>query len=75
MLDPVALSLAEAKYKEGCVAFMAGSHLRKLLCKLDGIDECELSPTTIYFNSKSAIAMGSSYKDTKHTQHIMRCYN
>jgi hypothetical protein len=27
MPDPVALSSAEAEYNEGCVAFMAASHL------------------------------------------------
>jgi len=31
MPDPVALSSAEAEYNEGCVAFMAASHLRMLL--------------------------------------------
>jgi hypothetical protein len=75
MLDPVALSLAEAKYDEGCVAFMAASHLRMLLRELEGIEEQKLVPTTIYFDSKSAIIMGNSYKDTKHTQHIMRRYH
>jgi len=65
MPDPVALSSAEAEYNEGCVAFMATSHIRMLLCELEGVDESALSPATIYFDSKSAIAMGSSYKDTK----------
>jgi hypothetical protein len=32
MPDPVALSSAKAEYNEGCVAFMAASHLRMLLC-------------------------------------------
>ena len=34
MPDPVTLSSAEAEYNEGCVAFMAASHLRTLLCEL-----------------------------------------
>jgi len=34
MPDPVAMSSAEAEYNEGCVAFMAASHLWMLLCKL-----------------------------------------
>jgi hypothetical protein len=72
MPDPVALSSAEAEYNEGCVAFMAASHLRMLLCELEGIEDADMAPTTIFFDSKSAIAMGSSYKDTKHTRHIMR---
>jgi hypothetical protein len=75
MPEPVALSSAEAEYNEGCVAFMAASHLRMLLCELEGIQESTLPPTTIYFDSKSAIAMGSSYKDTKHTRHIQRRYH
>ncbi|MFN9983118.1 MAG: hypothetical protein ACK53Y_24540, partial [bacterium] len=36
MPDPVALSSAEAEYNEGCVAFMAASHLRMLLCEFEG---------------------------------------
>jgi hypothetical protein len=75
MPEPVALSSAEAEYNEGCVAFMAASHLRMLLCELEGIEETSMAPTTMFFDSKSAIAMGSSYRDTKHTQHIMRRYH
>jgi hypothetical protein len=73
--DPVALSSAEAEYNEGCIALMAASHLRMLLCEFDGIEEQTMEATPIYFDSKSAIAMGSSYKDTKHTRHIMRRYH
>jgi len=29
----------------------------------------------MYFDSKSAIVMGESYKDTKHTRYIMRRYH
>jgi hypothetical protein len=71
MPDPVALSSAEAEYNAGCVAFMAASHLRMLLCEFEGIKEEDKAPTNIYFDSKSAIAMGANYKDTKHTRHIM----
>jgi hypothetical protein len=70
--NPVALSSAEAEYNEGCDAFMAASHLGMLLCKLEGIEDADMAPTTMFFDSKSAIAMGSSYRDTKHTCHIMR---
>jgi len=73
--DPVTLSSAEAEYNEGCMAFMAASHLRMLLCELEGIDETEMPPTAMIFDSKSAIAMVSSDKDTKHTRHIMRRYH
>jgi hypothetical protein len=75
MPDPVALSSAEAEYNEGCIAFMAASHLRMLLCEFEGVRDEDAPPTTIYFDSKSAIAMGINYKDTKHTRHIMRCYH
>jgi hypothetical protein len=75
MPDPIALSSAEAEYNEGCVAFMAGSHLCMLLCEFEGIKDEEKAATTIYFDSKSAIAMGANYKDTKHTRHIMRRYH
>jgi hypothetical protein len=73
--DPVALSSAEAEYNEGCIALMAASHLQMFLAELEGIEESELPPTAMFFDSKSAIAMGESYKDTKHTRHIMRRYH
>jgi hypothetical protein len=73
--DPVALSSAEAEYNEGCLAFMAASHLRMILAELEGVEETDLKPTIIFFDSNSAIAMGKSYKDTKHTRHIMRRYH
>jgi hypothetical protein len=73
--DPVALSSAEVEYNEGCIAIMAASHLRMLLCEFEGITESSMKATPIYFDSKSAIAMGNSYKDTKHTRHIMRRYH
>lgn len=73
--DPVALSSAKAEYNEGCYAFMAASHLGMLLCEQEGIKESTGKPTGIYFDSKSAIAMSKSYKDTKHTRHIARHYH
>jgi len=75
MPDPIALSSAEAEYNEGCVAFMAASHLCMLLCEFEGIKDEEKAATTIYFDSKSTIAMGAKYKDIKHTRHIMRRYH
>jgi hypothetical protein len=64
--DPIALSLAEAEYNKGC------SHLRMLLGELEGIMEEQMDATNIYFGSKSAMAMGNSFKDTKHMRHILR---
>jgi hypothetical protein len=72
--DPVALSSAEAEYNEGCLAMMATSHLRMLLAKLEGTTEDALAPTIVYFDSRSAIAMGNSFCNTKHTRHILCHY-
>jgi hypothetical protein len=73
--NPVELSSAEAEYNEGCLAMMATSHLRMLLAELEGTTETALEPTNIYFDSRSAIAMGNSFCDTKHTRHILRRYH
>jgi len=54
---------------------MAGSHLRMLIAELEGVNESNMDPTYVYFDSKSAVAMGTSYKDTKHTRHILRRYH
>jgi hypothetical protein len=54
---------------------MAASHLRMLLCELNGTKDEGTPPTSIYFDSKSAIAMGANYRDTKHTRHIMRQFH
>jgi hypothetical protein len=63
--DPVALSSTEAEYNEGCTTMMAA----------EGIVESSRPPTTIYFDSRNAMAMGNSCKDTKHTRHIMLRYH
>jgi hypothetical protein len=76
MPDPVAMSSAESEYNEGCVACMAASHCRMLLDELELKTEDAPSPTVkIIMDSKSAIAMGESFKDTKHTRHIMRRFH
>jgi hypothetical protein len=74
MPDPVALSSAEAEYNEACLACMATSHLAMLLYELEG----EKKPrwkVPLILDSKSAIAMGNSFRDTKHTHHILRRYH
>jgi hypothetical protein len=73
--DPVTLSSAEAEYNEGCLAMMATSHLWMLLAELENITDESLAPSTIYFDSKSAIAMGNNFRDTKHTRHTLRHYH
>jgi hypothetical protein len=76
MPDPVALCSAEAEYNEACLACMATSPLRMLLDELELKRELELFATVpIILDSSSAIAMGNSFKDTKHTRHIMRRYH
>jgi hypothetical protein len=44
MPDPVAMSSVEAEYNEGCVAFMAASHLRMLLCELTNTQDETMPP-------------------------------
>jgi len=73
--NPVALSSAEAEYNEGCLTMMAISHLRMLLAELEDSTEDSLAPTNIYFDSRSAIAMGINFRDTKHTRHILKRYH
>jgi hypothetical protein len=73
--NPVALSSAEAEYNEGCLAIMASNHLHMLLAELEGTSDESMEPTNINFDSHSAIAMGSSFRDTKHTRHILRRYH
>jgi hypothetical protein len=42
---------------------------------MEGNSETEMEAMNVHFDSKSAIAMDSSYHDTKHTRHIMRRYH
>ncbi len=62
--DPVTLTYLKTEYNDGCLPFMAASHLRMLICEVEGINEATMGANTIYFESKSVIATGSSYKDT-----------
>ncbi len=55
--------------------FQTHHGMMTLILELEGINEQDLPSTTIYFDSRSAIAMGDSYRDTKHTRHILRCYH
>ncbi len=70
--DPVALSLAEAEYNVGCIAFIATSHLRMLLCEMGGISMSDMKAANVHFDSKSAIAISKSCHDTEHTMHILQ---
>jgi hypothetical protein len=68
--DPVALSSEEAEYNQTCLCGMAVTHLKMLLNYMEARSENE-GMVSIILDSKSAIAMGNSFKDTKHTHHIL----
>ena len=53
---------------------MAVTHLKMLLNDMEARPENE-DTISIILDSKSAIAMGISVKDTKHTRHILRRYH
>jgi hypothetical protein len=72
--DPIALSSAEAEYNEACLACMATNHLAMILDEFEGRTEPRRA-IPILLDSKSAIAMGNSFRDTKHTRHIMRRFH
>ena len=73
--DPIALSSAEAEYNQACLAIMATTHVHMILQDLEQqLDKTSL-PLPILLDSKSAIAIGTSFRDTKHTRHILRRYH
>ena len=74
MPDPVALSSAEDEYNEACLACMAITHLPKLLIELEEVKKPHWKIPLI-LDSKSAITMGNSFRDTKHTPHILCHYH
>jgi hypothetical protein len=61
--DPVALSSAEAECNETCLCGMAVTHLKMLLNDIEARPGNE-DTISIILDSKSAIAMGNSFKDT-----------
>ena len=73
MPTPVALSGAEEEYNTTCTAAMAGAHHRMLYNEFRLLDPDDNHfPVTILLDSQSAQAMGSSFRDSKHTRHITR---
>lgn len=70
--ETVALSSAE-EYNQACLAIMATAHANMILEDLT--QHPSSSPSNIFMDSKSGIAIGSSFKDTKHTRHILRCFH
>ena len=76
--DPVAMSSAEAEYNEAAVATMSTAHLHMMLDELElraGTDKLHEHPIKILLDNQSAVAMGQSFKDTKHTRHIWRHFH
>ena len=52
---------------------MGTTHLMILLNELE--QDYIHDPVSIYLDSSSAIAIGKSFNDTKHTHHILRRYH
>ena len=75
MPGPVAMSSAEAEYNEACLATMALSHIQMFENELENQQVDAVSNTNLYLDNISAIAMGRSFRDTKHTRHILRRYH
>jgi len=76
MPEPIALSSAEAEYNQACMATMALMHISMAMNNLELVDEdTQRYRVPLVLDSSSAIAIGSSFKDTKHTRHIMRRYH
>jgi hypothetical protein len=75
MPGPVALSSAEAEYNEACLATMALSHIQMFQNELENEPVDRVFNTNLYLDNSSAIAMGRSFRDTKHTRHILRRYH
>ena len=76
MPDPVAMSSAEAEYNQSCIATMALMHISMVLNNFELKDEDqERNNIPLILDSSSAIAIGNSFRDTKHTRHIMRRFH
>jgi len=71
MPGPVAMSSAKAEYNEACLATMALSHIQMFENELENLQVDTTSNTNLYLDNSAAIAMGRSFRDTKHTRHIL----
>ena len=69
---PVALSSAEAEYNNACAACVAINAMAMLVNELAGNDPDLPLHVPLLLDNKAAISMGESFKDTKHTRHIIR---
>lgn len=73
--DPIALSSAEVEYNQACLAIMAATHVHMILQDLEHQPYKTSQPLQILLDSKIAIAIGTSFKDIKHTCHILCQYH
>jgi hypothetical protein len=72
---PVALSSAEAEYNNTCCACVAANAVAMLYNDLHGNHPDMPLNIPILLDNKAAISMGESFRDTKHTRHILRRYH
>jgi len=70
--DPIALSTAEAENNAACVATRTTMSVKMMVMELRGEDPDKAAGCPLIIDSKSAKAMAESFRDTKHTKHIMR---
>ena len=72
----VAMSSAEAEYNTAYTACMSAAHHRMLHNEFRLLDPDESSfPVIVLLDSQSTKAMGSSFRDSKHTRHIERRFH
>jgi hypothetical protein len=72
---PVALSSAEAEYNNACCACVAINALAMLYNELQGCDPDMPLNIPLLLDNTACISMGESFRDTKHTRHILRRYH
>ena len=72
---PVALSSAEAEYNNACYAFVAANALAMLYNDINNRDPDTPLNIPILLDNRAAISMGESFRDSKHTRHILRRFH
>jgi hypothetical protein len=72
---PVALSSAKAEYNNACAASVATNSMAMLVNDINGRDTDMPLNIPMMIDNKACISMGDSFRDTKHTRHILRRYH
>ena len=72
---PVALSSAEAEYNNACYACVAINALAMLVNEFEDCDPDMPLNIPLLLDNTACISMGESFRDTKHTRHILRRYH